>query len=109
MKWLPKKSIAVFPLVLVLVLTMGVLSSPADPLEQDPAKGEYDSYLYGAAANEVLMFTSTATGDVNGDGYPDLIMGHAQGGTTLPFLYTGKVYVYYGGNLFNKDVDLGTN
>ena len=81
---------------LLLVISLAILPGLAVPDEKDIADGDESSYIYGANANEVLVFTSTATGDVNGDGLPDLIMGHDQGGTSLPYLYTGKVYVYYG-------------
>jgi photosystem II stability/assembly factor-like uncharacterized protein len=97
----------VFFLALLTVITLGILPALATPVVKDVAGGEENSYLYGAGTDEVLMFASTATGDVNGDGLPDLIMGHDQGGTAFPFLYTGKVYVYYGRTIIDPDVDLG--
>ncbi|NPV60693.1 MAG: hypothetical protein HPY75_13680 [Actinobacteria bacterium] len=80
----------------------------AGTAEKDAAHGDADSYLYGANADEVSLFADTATGDVNGDGIADLVMGHDQGGTAPPYFYTGKVYVYYGRAEPAADVDLGT-
>ncbi len=80
----------------------------AAAVEKDVTAGEADSYLYGANQEEVLVFADTATGDVNGDGIDDLVMGHDQGGTEPPYFYTGKVYVYYGRGEPAHDIDLGT-
>ena len=103
-----RKPAAVTTLAVFLALTLGIIPILAAPVEKDVAAGDENSYLYGANADETLVFTSTATGDVNNDGLPDLIMGHDQGGTALPYLYTGKVYVYYGRTNIAPDVDLGT-
>ena len=100
------------PLVLILSLGLSVLIAlpPAGAaIEKDTASGDEDCYLYGGDAGEVLMFADTATGDVNADGYPDLVIGHDQGGDELPYLYTGKVYIYYGRASLGTDVDLGTD
>jgi photosystem II stability/assembly factor-like uncharacterized protein len=104
MKSFSKGSIAVFSLVSFLILASVIPSALAAPVEKDVAAGDEDSYLYGAAADEVLLFTSTATGDVNGDGLPDLIMGHDKGDD----FYSGRVYVYYGRTSLDPLVDLGT-
>ena len=83
MKASSSRSMAVLSLVfvLILVLALEVPFALAAPVEKDVADGDEDSYLYGAGADEVLLEISTATGDVNGDGLPDLIMGHDQNGT----------------------------
>ncbi len=87
---------------------LAVLPALAALVEKDAAAGAEDSYLYGATANEVMIFASTATGDVNDDGLPDLIVGHDQGGSDFPYFHTGKVYVYYGRTDIGPDIDLGT-
>jgi photosystem II stability/assembly factor-like uncharacterized protein len=89
---------------LSLIIMSGVLPALAAPVEEDTGAGAEDSYIYGGNASEVAIFTSTASGDVNGDGIPDLVMGHDQGGAT----YGGKVYVYYGRTSIPATVDLGT-
>ncbi|MDI6832171.1 MAG: FG-GAP-like repeat-containing protein, partial [Actinomycetota bacterium] len=80
-------------------------SSPT--FEKDTDAGDADSYLYGGNSEEILVFADTATGDVNGDGIDDLVMGHDQGGTSPPYFYTGKVYIYYGRRAPASYVDLG--
>ncbi|WP_287152551.1 DUF5719 family protein [Candidatus Solincola tengchongensis] len=90
------------------VFLLATFPSAADPVVKDTAAGDANSYLYGGNAGEVLMYASTATGDVNGDGLSDLVIGHDQGGDDFPYLYTGKVYVYFGRTSLDPEVDLGT-
>jgi hypothetical protein len=47
----------------------------------------------GENTNDLFGFSVNTTGDVNGDGYSDVIIGASSYST-----YTGKVYVYYGNN-----------
>ncbi|MBC7248215.1 MAG: FG-GAP repeat protein [Actinobacteria bacterium] len=99
------------PLVLSLALALIILTTlpaPGATVQKDVADGDEDVYIYGGDPGEVLMFADTATGDVNDDGLPDLVIGHDQGGDDFPYFYTGKVYVYYGRSTLDPEVDLGT-
>ncbi|MBS1515435.1 MAG: FG-GAP repeat protein [Bacteroidetes bacterium] len=50
------------------------------------------STLYGQTANSLFGNSTATAGDVNGDGYPDIIVG-----APYPTSETGKAYIYYGG------------
>ena len=54
-----------------------------------------DVVLTGKVASESFGYSVSTAGDVNGDGYSDVIVG-AYGNNTLGD-YTGRVYVYFGG------------
>jgi photosystem II stability/assembly factor-like uncharacterized protein len=108
MRTLTKKTLPAAFLTILLILTMAVLPALAAPVEKDVASGDENSYLYGGNADEVMFYTDTATGDVNGDSLPDLVIGHDQGDDDFPYFYTGKVYVYYGRTSIDPDIDLGT-
>jgi hypothetical protein len=99
-----RDSVAVLLLAILMAFVLGIPQAWPAPVEKDAAAGDEDSYLYGAAAGEVYIFSSTATGDVNGDGLPDLVMGHDKGDD----FYSGRVYVYYGRTSLDPLVDLGT-
>lgn len=94
-----------FTLVLALAaaLMLGVLPALAAPTTKDAAT-DSNSYLYGESAYEVAAFASSASGDVNGDGIADLVMGHDAGGGAGK----GRVYVYYGRTSLPSGVDLGS-
>jgi len=94
-------------LVVLLLLTFSILPAPAAPVEKDVAAGDEDSYMYGASEKVYREDTSTATGDVNGDGIPDLLIGQDDANFTPPYQCTGQVYVYYGRTSIAADVDLG--
>ncbi|MBN2027912.1 MAG: FG-GAP repeat protein [Actinobacteria bacterium] len=101
----------VIALAVVLLLAFSLLPALAAPVEKDTAAGAEDSYMYGGNEDEIYSDypeIATATGDVNDDGISDLILGHDLGGKSFPYLYTGKVYVYYGRTSISPDVDLGT-
>ncbi len=51
-----------------------------------------DLTLSGAAAGDYFGYSVSSTGDVNGDGYSDVIVGASQYAAG-----TGRAYVYYGG------------
>jgi hypothetical protein len=98
----------VIALAVILLLAFSALPALAAPVEKDTAGGAEDSYMYGGNADEIIEFNpeiATATGDVNGDGVPDLIIGHDKGDD----FYSGKVYVLYGQTNIAPDIDLGTN
>ncbi len=58
--------------------------------------------LDGAATNDVTGFSVSAAGDVNGDGYADLLIGAPWG------VGGGKAYVVYGGDFTGDVTRLGT-
>ncbi len=68
-----------------------------------------DVTIIGEATGDNFGYSVSDAGDVNGDGFSDVIVG-AYGNTTL----TGKVYIYFGGSSMNNTVDVtlsepGTN
>lgn len=64
----------------------------------------YDLRLLAEAANDTYGYSSEFAGDVNGDGYQDLIIG-AQGNDTAAS-NAGAAYIYYGGSPMNATVDV---
>ncbi len=55
-----------------------------------------DKSLHGEAAGDQFGWSAGAAGDVNGDGYDDIIVGAHYHDRSLTDLDTGKVYVYHG-------------
>jgi hypothetical protein len=60
-----------------------------------------DVILSGATGNSNFGNSVSSAGDVNGDGYSDVILG-AKGYNTT----TGRAYIYLGGSLMNNSADL---
>ncbi|MEO6696371.1 MAG: FG-GAP-like repeat-containing protein, partial [Ignavibacteria bacterium] len=60
-----------------------------------------DVILTGEAANNQFGFPASTAGDVNGDGYSDVMVG-AQGYSSN----TGRVYIFFGGTLMNNVADV---
>jgi hypothetical protein len=60
-----------------------------------------DVILSGEAAENFFGISVSAAGDVNGDGYSDVIIG-AYGNNS----YSGRAYVYLGGSVMNNVADL---
>ena len=91
-------------------VTRGWLNSLTDergqkivhPEEEGDAMQE--RYYTGFAANDQFGFSLSSAGDVNGDGYSDLIIGaplnDAAGASA------GRAYIYYGGTIINSIVDV---
>jgi hypothetical protein len=81
------------------------VSSESKEGEGDPLPDAMqERFLTGAAANDNFGYTVSSAGDVNGDGYDDLIVGaplNDAGGTDA-----GRAYIYYGGNIFNNAADV---
>jgi hypothetical protein len=61
--------------------------------------GTADLVLNGAAASDFFGTSLGTAGDVNGDGYDDVIVGAPGAGTG------GKAYVFFGGSTFNAVAD----
>jgi len=55
-----------------------------------------DKSLHGESAGDQFGWSAGAAGDVNGDGYDDIIVGAQNHDRSLTDLDTGKVYVYHG-------------
>ncbi len=63
-----------------------------------------DEWFTGAAAGDYLGFSAANAGDVNGDGYDDVIVGaisNDAGGTDA-----GRAYIYYGGPRMDATPDV---
>ena len=66
-----------------------------------------DVTLTGAAANDNFGSSVSTAGDVNGDGYSDVIVGalyNDTGGTDA-----GRAYIYFGGASMNNIADVTLN
>ena len=78
----------------------------ADPHEIDLADKSARPFYYGAGADDQLGI-SVASGDINGDGYDDLIVGaHLADGPGDARDQAGEVAVIYGGSSPRRDHDL---
>ena len=83
-----------------------IFGSPSLGGTIDTAAGEQDVTILGAAASDV-MGVASAVGDVNGDGYDDILLGAdhaAPGGKTD----AGEAYVVFGSATLAGTVDLAT-
>ncbi|MBK8983682.1 MAG: FG-GAP repeat protein [Ignavibacteria bacterium] len=60
-----------------------------------------DVILTGAAAGDYFGFSVSSTGDVNSDGYSDVIVGNNAGGGNA-----GRAYIYFGGNIMDSTADV---
>jgi hypothetical protein len=63
-----------------------------------------DEFFTGAAASDYFGFSVSTAGDVNGDGFADVIVGaflNDAGGTDA-----GRAYIYFGGNILNNIADV---
>ncbi|MBI2419220.1 MAG: FG-GAP repeat protein [Ignavibacteriales bacterium] len=57
--------------------------------------------MIGHTANEAFGISVASAGDVNGDGYIDILVGASRYAT-----YKGRVYLYFGGNQINNTADV---
>ncbi len=64
-----------------------------------------DAVFSGVADMERFGSSVAHAGDVNNDGYPDLIVG-APNHWDAPYHYAGRAYLYYGGETFKNTPDL---
>ena len=63
-----------------------------------------EKFFTGAAASDQFGYSVSTAGDVNGDGYSDVIVGanfNDAGGSNA-----GRAYIYFGGTLFNSIADI---
>ncbi|NOX19613.1 MAG: hypothetical protein GXO87_15200 [Chlorobi bacterium] len=60
-----------------------------------------DLFLDGAATNDIAGESVANAGDVNGDGYDDVIVGAWGANSSL-----GRAYIYYGGNSMDNTADV---
>lgn len=73
-------------------------------LGSNPMNTTADLTITGAAANDIFGYSVSGNGDVNGDGYSDVVSGaplNDAGGS-----YSGSVYVYFGGATLDNTVDV---
>jgi hypothetical protein len=63
-----------------------------------------DVTLTGAAASDYFGFCVACAGDVNGDGYADIIVGAPNNDTG--FANAGAAYIFYGGSAMNSAADV---
>ncbi|MGB3019527.1 MAG: integrin alpha, partial [Ignavibacteria bacterium] len=61
-------------------------------------------YFTGYAADDFFGYSVANAGDVNGDGFDDLIVGAPQNDAVAPD--AGRAYIYFGGNIINSGVDV---
>ena len=72
------------------------------PVEEGDAMQE--RFFTGFAASDNFGFSVSSAGDLNGDGYGDLIIGaplNDAGGANA-----GRAYIYFGGSIINTGVDI---
>lgn len=72
--------------------------------DDDEGDAMQEKFFTGYAANDNFGFSVSAAGDVNGDGFSDIIIG-------APFndaagSDAGRAYIYFGGNVINSGVDV---
>ena len=63
-----------------------------------------EKFFTGQAADDYFGYSVSTAGDVNGDGYSDVIVGayfNDAGGSNA-----GRTYIYYGGSIFNNIADV---
>ncbi len=80
-----------------------IFLGPFDSGERDPAAGQYDLAIYGAASGDQLGRSLTA-GDFNGDGIDDLALGAPlSDGASGDRPDSGQVYVLLGSSRLGKE------
>ncbi len=85
-----------------------VFGSKQLPATIDLAKGEQDITIYGARPSDGLGFFAQA-GDINGDGVDDLLISAPFAGeTSTPAGNPGEVYVIFGRQGLDGDLDLAS-
>jgi hypothetical protein len=71
---------------------------------EEEGDGMQERFFTGLAASDLFGTSISSAGDVNGDGYSDLIIGaplnDAAGASA------GRAYIYYGGTIINSAVDV---
>jgi FG-GAP repeat/Secretion system C-terminal sorting domain/FG-GAP-like repeat len=67
----------------------------------NPMDNSFDVSLRGESKDDRFGSSVASCGDINNDGYPDIIVGASQG-----YPETGKAFIYYGGNLMDNIPDV---
>ncbi len=70
--------------------------------------GNADAVFSGSADREGFGSAVAGAGDVNGDGYQDIIVG-ASNHWEAPYHYAGRAYLYFGGTSRKNEADLVFN
>ena len=94
-------------LISIAFLLMFAGTAISDPLPEEffIAQGEEDIRIRGENEMDRLGQTITVQGDVNGDGYPDLLAGAPQAEGSVGSA-AGKTYVFFGSLSFPDTIDL---
>ena len=83
----------------------GILNSTTKYGGGDPVpEAMQERFFTGETAGDVFGYTISSAGDVNGDGYDDIIVGapnNDAGGSNA-----GRAYIYFGGNIINQVADV---
>jgi len=66
--------------------------------------GNADVTIHSPITGDCIGYSAAGAGDVNGDGYSDIIVGAPD--ATFDGVKTGGAYVYFGGNTINTTPDL---
>ena len=83
--------------------------SAFDVIELSSLNGIYGFRIKGETTNDYHGSTVASAGDINGDGFDDIIVGSAFASPDPSRLYTGASYVIFGtASGFAADFDLGT-
>jgi len=78
-----------------VVVLLGLLGGGKNPA--DPGRGGFDHVVYGADPGDSLGVSQAATGDFNGDGVMDLLIGaHHADGPSNRRPGGGEAYVFFG-------------
>src|SRR3989442_10209636 len=90
--------------ILISILAFPRLSSATPSSAQDLGGGRILFSAVGAAPGDQFGNAVASAGDVNGDGYPDVIVGAWTSDATGPD--AGSAYVYFGGPSADATPDL---
>ena len=97
-------------LVSIAFLLMFAYTAVSDPLPEEffIAQGDEDVRIRGEYEMDRLGQTITVQGDVNGDGYPDLLIGAPQADGPVGS-GSGKTYIFFGSLSFPDTIDLSVS
>jgi len=88
-------------------VVFGSVSGFSSNLDLSSLDGSNGFQITGSVARDLLGYKVSSAGDVNGDGYDDIIVGAP--GVDLPGHYTGAAYVIFGSaSGFESELDLSS-